>query len=177
VLAIALAVVAAAVCLRNGPSLRDYLALRRPPPGAIAVGLALTLGVGVVQHVGSLWFGEPIPAFVAHSYRTAGSPTFLVVAFVVCAPLSEEVVFRGFLLTGLATAYRTRTAVLVTAVIFAALHLGQYGLWELVSLAVFGALLAVARLRSGSLLVPIAMHGAMNLGALLGTAVYFHGTR
>lgn len=174
---VALVVVALAVWLRNGPRLGAYLALRRPAPRAVALGIALTLGLGIVEHVGSLWFGEPIPAFVAESYRTAANPIFLALAFAICAPLSEEVVFRGFLLTGLAAAYRARTAVLVTAAIFAALHVGQYGPWELGSLAVFGALLAVARLRSGSLFVPIAMHAAMNLVALLGTAAYLHGTR
>jgi len=60
--------------------------------------------------------------------------------------------------------------VLLTAVIFTGLHVGQYAAWDLGFLLVFGVALGIGRVRTGSLVVPIVMHASMNLAALLGTA-------
>jgi membrane protease YdiL (CAAX protease family) len=134
-----------------------------------SAGIA-ALGLVVVEHAVNASLGRPIPAFVADTYGSADDRVLLWLAIVVLAPISEEVVFRGFLLTGLLPSWRTVTAVLVTAAIFTTLHASQYAPWDLVFLFVFGVALGVGRVRTGSLYVPIAMHATMNLAALLGMA-------
>ncbi|MEO6025421.1 MAG: type II CAAX endopeptidase family protein [Candidatus Binatia bacterium] len=174
---ITLATVGLFVWLRHGPSLRDYLGLRPATLRALAVGVGATLVLTSVEHAVHVGLGRPIPDFVANSYRSGADSALLWLAFVVLAPLAEEVVFRGFLLRGLAASCRAGTAIAVTALAFAALHLGQYGALDLGFLTAFGAALAVARLCTGSLLVPITMHATMNLVALLGTAAHFANER
>ncbi len=174
---IALGAVALFVWLRHGPSLRDYLGLHLPTPRALAAGVGFTLALTSLEHGVHVALGRPIPEFVANSYRSGADSALLWLAFVVLAPIAEEIVFRGFLLAGLVASYRTGIAVAVTALAFAALHLGQYGALDLAFLAVFGAALALARLRTGSIFVPITMHATMNLVALLGTAAYFANDR
>lgn len=163
--------VCVAIWFRHGPRVRDYLALRPASAQALLAGLAATALLTTLDYTVNVWLGRPIPDFVANSYRSAANPLLLWLAFVLLAPISEEVAFRGFLFAGLADS--TGKAILITAATFTSLHLGQYGPWDLAVLFVFGVLLGAARSRSGSLYVPVAMHMLMNLAALLGTAAHF----
>jgi hypothetical protein len=162
-----------AIRLRNGPTVAAYLALRRVSWRTLVLASLTALVLTTVEHGVNVWLGRPVPAFVTDTYRSAANPLLLWLAIVVFAPISEEVVFRGFLLTGLLTSWRVGTAVLLTAAIFTSLHLGQYAASDLAFLLLFGLALGVGRVRTGSLLVPIVMHATMNLAALVGTAARF----
>jgi len=164
--------VAASIWLRHGPPLRAYLALRPVPRRMLLRALLATAALMILEQAANAWLDRPVPPFVANAYRTGADLVLLWLAFVVLAPIAEEVAFRGFLFAGLADA--PAKAVLLTAATFTSLHLGQYGPWELGFLFAFGVLLGVARARSGSLYPPIAMHMLMNLAALLATAAIFH---
>jgi len=83
--------------------------------------------------------------------------------------LYEEVVFRGYLLQGLRLQKTTRWSILVTSFLFSLAHM-QYLLlgWWLSLLAVldlfaFAVLVAVARVVSGGLALPIGIHLGWNL--------------
>ena len=52
--------------------------------------------------------------------------------------------------------------ILLTSLLWASSH-AQYDFYEIGLVFVFGIVLGVARYRTRSLIVPIAMHGAMNL--------------
>jgi hypothetical protein len=164
-----------AIALRNGPSVRAYLALHRVSGRALATASLAALVLAMIEHGVNSWLGRPIPAFVADTYQSAANPALLWLAIVVLAPISEETVFRGFLLTGLLPSWGAAASVLVTAAIFTALHGGQYTAWDLAFLFCFGVALGVGRVRTGSLYVSIAMHATMNLAALLGTAAQARG--
>ena len=77
--------------------------------------------------------------------------------------------FRGFLLEGFR---RSRLgpagAVLLTSLIWTVLH-AQYGLYELTHIFLLGIILGAARLSTGSVKVPMALHAVVNLIATIET--------
>ena len=82
------------------------------------------------------------------------------------APIVEEVLFRGILLPLISRRLGPWAGLILTALGFAALH-GDPGAF--VALVIFAIALALAYIRTGSLLVPIAMHmvfNAVNLGLI-----------
>jgi len=81
----------------------------------------------------------------------------------------EEILFRGFLLSGLKEAWDERGAVFVSAVIFGASHLlaasarNTNWLEFIPLLSIPGILLGWAYLRTGNLWLPVGLHFAWNL--------------
>ena len=78
------------------------------------------------------------------------------------AAVSEELLFRGFILTGLLAVMPRPTAIVFTAVLFAILHI-----IPLPSIFLGGIILAVSALGSRSILVPILIHFLNNASALV----------
>lgn len=81
--------------------------------------------------------------------------------------LVEETVFRGVLLRAWSARFGTRRALVGTAVVFGLLHHDPIGS------VVFGLVLGVVALRTGSIAVPAAMHGLYN--AATGVALFGDG--
>ncbi|MEI9886736.1 MAG: CPBP family intramembrane glutamic endopeptidase [Rhizomicrobium sp.] len=97
------------------------------------------------------------------------------------APLAEEFFFRGLLLRWL-SARGTALAVIVTALVFAAihgqifLHPGAQGLLFTAELFAAGVVLALWAIRTGSLRTSLATHAAYNATAVL-FGVFFRERR
>ena len=103
-------------------------------------------------------------------YRAAASPVLPWFAAIVVTPLFEETLFRGFLLPPLAgTALGRSGAIALAAVIPAVAH-AYDDPWRLASLVVLGCLYGAARLGTGSLAVPLAMHVVANVIAMAAAA-------
>lgn len=88
---------------------------------------------------------------------------------VVAAPVFEEVIFRGLLHRVFEVgAGRAAVAVQVTlsATAFAAFHVAYWQTWALALVFVAGLIFAIARVRSGGILLPIALHALMNAVAV-----------
>lgn len=93
-------------------------------------------------------------------------------ATVIGAPIAEELVFRGFLYTSFRAKWGYVPALVVTSLLFSALHFEETGIGMYALLILPGAfLLGWMRERSGGIALPIAMHAFMNFGAFL-TALY-----
>jgi hypothetical protein len=92
---------------------------------------------------------------------TLDSPTYLSLLAVtgVQAPLLEETVFRGFLLTSLTRFMPTWAAVFASALAFGIAHLSLKDLPVLVAL---GTWMGFMYVRSKSLLTPMLIHGTWN---------------
>lgn len=91
----------------------------------------------------------------------AGLVAFTVLGAVVVAPLVEEFFFRGLLLPALIRWLGSPIrAVVVSSVLFGLIH--QSVPATVVPLTIFGAILAVAYLRSKSLAVPMMIHMLFN---------------
>lgn len=77
----------------------------------------------------------------------------------ILAPLLEETVFRGFLLTSLTKFMPTWVAVLISSLGFGLAHASAR---DLPQLAALGTLLGFSYVRSRNLLTPMLIHGAWN---------------
>ncbi|WP_201585478.1 CPBP family intramembrane glutamic endopeptidase [Psychrobacter jeotgali] len=140
---------------------RQYLALR---PFSLATGLGM-FGLLLLFMIGSqlltYWLGKSPSVFVNPLYASVSSVWLLVAAMVVVAPIYEELVFRGILWSAIAEQFSAPRGAIVasflTSVIFAVIHL-QYGLYEISTIVVLALIFCYARIKSGSLLLPILLH-------------------
>jgi membrane protease YdiL (CAAX protease family) len=154
------------VWTRSRSRSRDTLGLAAPSAAGLAGWLGLTGLLILASDTLTTSLGRPIvPEFMDDIVGSAQHPVLLWLAIVIAAPVFEELFVRGFLLEGLRRGrLGDAGAIVVTSVFWASIHL-QYGLYEIATICVFGLVLGLARLRGGSLWVPIAMHIAANLVA------------
>ena len=104
-----------------------------------------------------------VPQFMVSVYKTAYFTPLLWLALVIVAPLSEEIFFRGFLFKGIEHSKLGAVgAVIFTSLAWAIMHL-QYDVYGIFGLFLGGLLVGCARVKSGSLYIPIAMHTLQNL--------------
>lgn len=90
----------------------------------------------------------------------------VAVLVTVVAPIAEEFFFRGFCFTALRRWLGLVPAVALTGVIFGAIHLGGTSVEFLAPLAVFGALLCLLYVKTGSILPCMVLHALNNSLAL-----------
>ena len=161
---VCLGLIAIAVKLRRGWSIREYLALESVSPGKAAMWLVLVPVFAAATDTFTWLLGRPIVSDVMlHAYRTAYWLPLLWAAFLIAAPVFEETFMRGFMFRGLqASRLGNAGAILITSLIFALLHL-QYDWYGMLMCGLIGLLLGTARAATGSTLVPIAMHSLSNL--------------
>jgi membrane protease YdiL (CAAX protease family) len=169
-----LAVVAYAV-RAAGCDLADYLGLHAPDRRNLVIGLAALAVMLPLVDLLSWFAGYPVtPDFVLDLYRSARETSTLVVltlAIAIAAPVVEEIVFRGFLLPGLARSMLGISgALLFTSLSWALLH-AQYQPFYLIQIVLLGLVFGWLRLKSGSTLLTIILHGLLNLAALVQAAI------
>jgi membrane protease YdiL (CAAX protease family) len=105
------------------------------------------------------------------SARSSGSLAFFFIAVVIVAPISEEVVFRGFLFRGLSVSWLgVSGTVIATSAAWAAMHV-QYDAFTLSQIFLIGLLLGWIRWASGSTLLTIVLHMLANLAACIQAAI------
>jgi membrane protease YdiL (CAAX protease family) len=175
------AIAGAAVCIplmrflagRREPEPWSFLGLRAYPWRSTLLWCGAMLAFIVLQDSLSVALGRPIvPAFMAEVYSSARSQLLLLLALVVAAPLTEELFFRGFLLSAFQSlGIPFRAGAVVTSIGWALIH-SQYDAYDITIIFVMGLLLAEARLRAGSIMPCIAMHSFGNLVAYLETAYF-----
>jgi membrane protease YdiL (CAAX protease family) len=163
-LAVALTLIAAMLL---GGRLREVLALGAAPSGwrayagAILAMACLQVVLASVQH--SLLEHDMLTDLRPFAGLVRGPDWMLAAAVLgVGAPLSEELLFRGFLQSALA---KSRLgfwgAALVSTLLWAAMHAG-YSLVGLAEVFFIGLLLSWLLWRTGSLRVPIFCHAVYN---------------
>ena len=153
------------VSLPSGARALDVLALRPPKAPriylkAVLLMAALQVAVSAVQYT---LLPQDMYADLRPLVRLFGEQWVLALLVVgVGAPLSEELLFRGFLLSALA---RSRLGfaggALVTTTLWTALHAG-YSLAGMVEVFMIGLFFSWLLWRTGSLLVPMFCHALYN---------------
>jgi hypothetical protein len=130
----------------------------RPAVGLVAV-LVVDLGLnGVGQELIRL----------ADNSRGAPLVTLIVVQSVIVAPVVEELLFRGVLLRSLLRRTTPTRAIVVSGVLFGAIHLvDPRALAAVPGLVALGILLAWMTIRTGNLSRAISVHAGFNLLAML----------
>jgi membrane protease YdiL (CAAX protease family) len=152
---------------RIGGRMRDALGLARELPAswigiaalaAVAVRALAVAYAAVMLSVGwrlQGWNTDPTRYFP----RTLLGSLVLVFVVVVAAPVAEEIVFRGVLLTSLVPHVGEFWAIAITSAIFAALHLNLFSFLPIFAVA---WVLSKLYLRPGSLWASIAGHATFN---------------
>ena len=115
----------------------------------------------------------PVPEWVQDIYRSEilRKTSFLSALFaaVVIAPLGEELLFRGIILSGLLAHYTRTSAIVWSAVLFGMMHLDP---WQLAPIFISGLVWAWWVIRTGSLLPALFGHALNNL--LAATIQHFY---
>jgi membrane protease YdiL (CAAX protease family) len=155
---------------RAEPGLRGPLRVVPVPHAVVALafvaGLAAQIPLAEVQNIlDEVW---PIP--MEHKLRMRQLLTAddlwnglaILLAVVVVAPVGEELVFRGTMLSGLDRRYGPRRALLLTALLFGLLHASPAAFTPAVPATVAGVLLGALVLHTGSVLPAIALHAGVN---------------
>jgi membrane protease YdiL (CAAX protease family) len=91
------------------------------------------------------------------------------------APVEEELLFRGALFSALMRRWGSTVAIVVPSVLWGLMHI-HYGPWLAVSIAGSGVVLAIIRLKSGSLYVPMVLHAGANLLDIIGPNILLVAT-
>lgn len=92
------------------------------------------------------------------------SATAIVLVNCIIAPLLEEAVYRGFLLTSLASTMSWRNAVVISSAIFSVAH---FSIDNFLQLFIIGCVLGSSYCWSGNLISSIAIHSLYNASILM----------
>lgn len=151
--------------------------------GRWSLGLAVAPRVAAAELIAGALFAAlliaaadrliAVSSVVRHG-RGGGFPWLELVVVFVPAALHEELAFRGYLYQKLRT-WSRGGAIAITAVLFAALHAGNWGVTPIAmtNLLLAGVLLALAYERTQHLWLPIGIHLGWNIasGPILGYGV------
>ena len=153
----------------------EYVALKPLDAAGFGLGLACTFGylvaVGLFGYFSGRGLTLPFTQELYASARASGTLVPMIVMVVVAAPIYEELLFRGLLLRGWAASRIGAVgAVILTSLIWAGLHV-QYDVITMGQIFVLGLILGWLRMRTGSTLTTIALHGIASLGALIPAAI------
>lgn len=137
--------------------------------GAVLLGITVLLLGGAITHLlaGTQPLDQDITAMAAN---VPVGLRILLAAMAVCvAPFAEELVFRGVLLSGLASRMRVGWAILVSALIFGCAHLPDFDFawYAIPTLVLLGLALGWTRIKTRSLWPAVVMHATNNFVAVL----------
>lgn len=130
----------------------------RPALAFVAIFLAWMLASDAAIH----WRG-PFD-FAPWRETPLAAAIMRVLAVALIGPIAEELIFRGWLFHLVEKRFGPMPAIALTAIGWTVLH--SYGWAVLVVIVVDGVLLGMARWRTGSVYVPIAMHALYNFYAV-----------
>lgn len=138
--------------------------LRYSAAGAL-MGGAVAFLTYVYPHTGATH--SPAEIFLTNGF---GVRALWAVTAIVVAPMVEEYVFRGFILSAAANKVGVPAAIFASAAAFLAMHLPQVDAYwvAIVSIGALGIFCGVARFISQSLLAPIVLHASYNAVGVLG---------
>jgi uncharacterized protein len=133
--------------------------------GGYLVALPLVVIVSLINQ--QIWHGQggsnPLLSLALKSQDSIALTIFFFTASI-AAPIFEEIIFRGFLLSSLSKYVSVTTAIILSSLLFAIAHLS---LSEIVPLMTLGIVLGVVYSRSRNLLSSILLHGLWNSGTLI----------
>lgn len=128
-------------------------------PALILPAMALTMLIIIQQFTGS-----PEPWMESIGQLPVFRFVLLALTAILLTPIAEEVIFRGFLLNA-GKGYGKlgkNVAMLMASALFAFSHSQYHNATTFISLFIFSIILCLARFYSGSLMVPIVLHGLNN---------------
>ena len=157
---------------------KEYLALRWTSWQNVVIGIAAMVVMVEGWDLLSKATGHEVTAGfmgdIMKSVMSDGVLWLAVLAFAVVAPLTEELLARGFLYRGWSESFlRVPGAIVLSALVWTAMHV-QYDLFFLGEVFSIGLVLGYVRYRSQSIWLTTLLHGLNNLAALIQTIVMTH---
>lgn len=129
-------------------------------PGILKTVLAVVI-LNIFFSYGMLYLSNSILDFVPSVNLFNSFLTGSLIATIFISPISEELIFRGVFLNRLQLAVPVVFAVLISSLLFAALH--SFG--SIFSAFIFGVCIAILYLKTDNIFVPILAHFLNNLFA------------
>jgi uncharacterized protein len=156
--------IAVAIAAKDRATFKGYLNLNSVSLRSALLWIGGMIAILVMIDMLTSALQRPVvPDFVAAVYKTSNPVWLIWGATVVAAPLFEEMFFRGFLFKGFqASVLGPAGAILLTSFLWAVIHL-QYDLYGIVTIFLLGLIIGAARVATGSLYVPLAMHSITNV--------------
>lgn len=139
----------------------------------VPAGMALQIVIAVITAPLIVWLFPDGPpeqgiAEIAGQSQSIVDQLAVFISVAVAAPLIEEMLFRGMLLSWLTRRMRNWPAIAVSSAVFAGVHLLDPNAIAVVpGLFLLGIVLAWVALRRGDLSLPIAIHSGINLLAAI----------
>jgi sodium transport system permease protein len=165
---------AMALLLTSDP--RRTLRLYWPKPRYLALGVALALALNplinelrpIVERLFPI--SEALKEALGQMMKNVPSLGMAILLFAAIPAVCEELAFRGFILAGLERGHRTRSAILLSALLFGFLHVLLSLFQQLFNATVLGVVLGLLAVRSRSILPGMLFHFINNAMAVaLGT--------
>jgi hypothetical protein len=157
---------------------KEYLALRWTSWQNVVIGIVAMIVVVEGWDLLSKATGHEVTAGfmgdIMKSVMSDGVLWLAVLAFAVVAPLTEELLARGFLYRGWSESFlRVPGAIVLSSLVWTAMHV-QYDLFFLGEVFSIGVVLGYIRYRSQSIWLTTLLHGLNNLAALVQTVLLAH---
>lgn len=149
------------------------LVLRGSDWWGVPAGMALQIAIALVTSpLIYLIYGDDPPeqavADVAAGSKSVAEQLLIALSVAVLAPIIEEIIFRGMLLNVLRKHWGAWLSIVVSAAVFASVHLLDPGAIAVVpGLFLLGLVLGWAALRRGDLSLAAALHSGINLIAVI----------
>ena len=155
--------------LYNGSTPRQiisYLGLTRDRLSAKMLGIGILLFIAIVilgLAVSAISTATNMPLPTNVQTVLAGAPLYFLVFTVIIAPINEEIFFRGFLVSKLGKMFGIAFGIVLSALIFAVLHLSYLSVSEFAAALFFGLIAGYAFVKTKSLYPSIIGHILVNL--------------
>jgi len=118
---------------------------------------------------------QNLPIRMVFSQSMALGSALVVFSLVVVAPITEEIIFRGYFFDVFKRSFGPGASIFLTTALFALAHGPQSG-FDPMNLGVIfaiGLFFGIMRERTGSLVAPIVLHGLYNLVYVVVGAVFY----
>ena len=150
---------------KHTPGATYKLELKHPRIVILLVLASLGLLLGIIAPIIELM---PMPDWLIEILLDMSdrSMFYWIITGVVMAPILEEIIFRGIVLDGLLKNYSPAKAILISSILFAAVHLNP---WQFVTAFIGGLFIGWVYYRTRNLAYAIIIHAANNFFALAPT--------
>jgi membrane protease YdiL (CAAX protease family) len=149
---------------------REYIALHRP---TYLDGYYWAVGVTILAILNTFLnndAGTNLAIEVYHLARSNGMLPLFLVSTVICAPVSQELVLRGFIFCGWFPRLGRVPTIALTSALFGLIHL-QCSWQGTLFFVGFGLVLGWMRWRTGSIVAPLLLHFTVNFTTMMITGL------
>lgn len=155
--------------------LREATLELRPLPDLPELAGGFLLGASASLFFSALLTLLPLPAFLRDAYHSSAMQAFaepdrllVILMLTVLLPFTEEMIFRGLMLNRLLTFFRLRTALFLSAALFALCHVDP--VWMIYAFFM-GLLIGILSIRKDNIRIAVLIHMGFNFPSVIETAI------